>query len=226
MKIYKFRSLTNCNSLERVLEILETGKFWCARFWEMNDPMEGIYRIDKCMNYLKIEQTFKEKSNTLICSFSGEDALKQPLMWGYYCDGFKGIALEVEVPDVVVKQVTYTPKIARPSTSVISELVNTILTSKLSYWEHEKEYRFLTDGDSHKQPIGTITSVILGRSYPKGLDNPDVDDRHAQIMDFESRIKAVIVAAGLRDISIKEARFQGGTITIEDYQNKSDSDAG
>jgi|GEM_PF-5983772 hypothetical protein len=47
MKLYKFRPLGSCLDLERAQEILAQGKFWCSPFWELNDPMEGVYRYSR-----------------------------------------------------------------------------------------------------------------------------------------------------------------------------------
>ena len=43
MKVYKFRKLTNESDLDRLKGILETGNFWCSNFWDLNDPMEGVF---------------------------------------------------------------------------------------------------------------------------------------------------------------------------------------
>ena len=45
LKLYKFRSLGEPNSVNRVVGILRTKKFWCSKFWDMNDPMEGVFNI-------------------------------------------------------------------------------------------------------------------------------------------------------------------------------------
>lgn len=55
-------------------KILETGEFWCSRFWELNDPMEGVYLFDDGM--LTSESIFSEKSSHALCSFSGKRAFK------------------------------------------------------------------------------------------------------------------------------------------------------
>src|SRR5687768_703238 len=97
MKIYKFRAIDSCESFERASQILKTGQFWCSRFWDMNDPMEGIYRLNESSTAGDIENTFEHKASQVICCFSGEEALKNAAMWGYYANGFKGVAIEIDV---------------------------------------------------------------------------------------------------------------------------------
>lgn len=55
MKIYKFRPLTEELDYWRLKNILETKKFWCSNFWELNDPMEEIFSI-KIFNKVKKNQ--------------------------------------------------------------------------------------------------------------------------------------------------------------------------
>ncbi len=95
MKVYKFRSLGDEVSFDRVKTTLSTGKFWCSPFWDMNDPMEGVYAT--LSNIDAVAQIFEAKSRQRICSFSSARALRNPLMWGYYSSGFKGVAIEVDV---------------------------------------------------------------------------------------------------------------------------------
>ena len=45
VKLYKFRPLADDRDFERLKEILKTGKFYCPKFPDLNDPMEGVYRF-------------------------------------------------------------------------------------------------------------------------------------------------------------------------------------
>lgn len=44
--IYKFRLLKSCEDLYRIEDIIKAGKFWYSKFFELNDPMEGVYRAE------------------------------------------------------------------------------------------------------------------------------------------------------------------------------------
>ena len=138
IKLYKFRELTTCQHFYRTIDILEKNEFYCSKFYEMNDPMEGVYIST---DQSKIDEIFNEKDSKRICSFSNKKGFENLAMWGYYTNGFKGIAIEIEVNDEDVKEVKYRCNI--PITNDIEE----ILTTKLKCWEHESEYRFISNND-------------------------------------------------------------------------------
>jgi hypothetical protein len=55
------------------------------------------------------------KAHYKICSFSDEKAFSNPIMWGYYANGFRGVAVEIEVCGEEVNKIKYERKI--PSSS-------------------------------------------------------------------------------------------------------------
>ena len=101
-----------------------------------------------------------------------------PTIWGYYANGLKGVAIEVEVtlPSPSIEGLKY---LDRPvewedhrSGASIEDRVKSIITSKLKVWEHEHEYRFLTQEEDPKQVVGKITGVYFGDPYC-GIENAD-----------------------------------------------------
>lgn len=212
MKLYKFRSLADDTSLNRAEGILNSGLFWCSRFWELNDPMEGVYRLQSTSPCA--QRVFDEKAERLICSFSGKKALRNSLMWGYYSNGFKGIAIELEVDDSV-RKVIYTPDVVCPDTTQsIDKQVDAILCNKLNPWKHEAEYRFLTRGHSNLQEIGTITAVVLGVPYPKSLIPNDREHRMTHLTQYRHRLQRIEDAARLRGIRVHLAALRSGSVEI------------
>lgn len=172
VKLYKFRSLGDQLSFERAEQILKTGEFHCSKLWNQNDPMEGVYSYLKSdENEVEINHVFTQKNRFGICSFSGAKTLPNPTIWGYYANGLKGVAIEVEVslPSKSIERVKY---LDRPvewedhrADSSIDDRVRSIITSKLKVWEHEQEYRFLTPEGELKQVVGKITGVYFGDPY-------------------------------------------------------------
>lgn len=175
MKLYRFRKLTTCEELHRIVEILKTGEFWCAKFSEMNDPMEGVYYATERD---KIDELYNKKNNIKICSFSGEKAFGNPAMWGYYAGGFRGIAIEIEVDESHVKPVRYV--LETPLTSDI----DTILTTKLKAWECENEYRFIEEVAQNKNRIGVITKVYFGNPYGKLSNTSDILEDNSDLQKY------------------------------------------
>lgn len=169
MKLYKFRPLATCQDLDRAQEILGTGEFWCSKFWELNDPMEGVYGfLPGTLDGDFIQHLFDGKAKRVLCSFSGKEAFADPLMWGYYANGFKGIAIEVDAADAnpSVLPVKY---VEQPTTildgSRNDAAVMRVLTSKLKLWEHEQEFRYVAEGDSGPRECGQIRAVYFGNPY-------------------------------------------------------------
>ena len=83
--IYKFRKLTSEIDYCRLRGILETGYFWCSNFWELNDPMEGVFSTD---DVDIIDKIFKAKEQYKICSFSGEEGYNVPIYWTTVLGGY------------------------------------------------------------------------------------------------------------------------------------------
>lgn len=191
MKLYKFRKLTNKKDFDHLKQILEEKLFWCSKFYELNDPMEGVYQVSGKKGvdiFKKIKENQEVKEGYKICSFSSIKGFLNPAMWGYYTNGFKGVAIEIEVGVSCgnlkkignVEEVKYRDKL--PSSE--SE-VKTILLYKSAAWEHEYEHRFLIESDDKKHEIGNIKSVCFGLPYGNTVNSEGIQSK---IKDFEKYI--------------------------------------
>lgn len=220
MKLYKFRPLGTCQDLERAQEILKTGKFWCSRFWELNDPMEGVYSFDpNSLRKETIRSLYGEKSKHAICSFSGQHAFESPMMWGYYANGFKGIAIEIEVDDDENKihQVNYAssqPKIT--SGKKVDETVKQILTTKLCCWNHEQEYRYIcsirSNGSSLRK-IGRISTVYFGTPFKTTVNAKNAQER-PRVREYLCRVEAMKQTVKSKRIPCRRVDVVDGKVTI------------
>ncbi|MGP8329849.1 MAG: hypothetical protein ACT6FF_05985 [Methanosarcinaceae archaeon] len=63
--LIKFRPLANLDDLKRAKQIIENGKFWCSKLWNLNDPMEGVYETSCEFKHI-IDDIFKEKNKVTI----------------------------------------------------------------------------------------------------------------------------------------------------------------
>lgn len=184
IKLVKFRSLADEEDLCRVIRTIKTGEFWCSKLWNMNDPMEGVYST--LLDEKEIAERFKEKDGFVICSFSSEDAIHEPLLWGYYANGFKGIAIVIEVDEKDVLKHNENGNILpvknesgamcnvryidwvdweKFKKGEIDFNVENIITRKLSNWKTEKEYRFLKKSSDGWHKISGVKRVYLGDPY-------------------------------------------------------------
>lgn len=214
MKLYKFRPLASCKDLSRIEEILQTGKFWCSRFWELNDPMEGVYWFNSgSLSNEVINKLYSDKSNKNICSFSGKEAFEKPIMWGYYANGFKGVAIEIEVDDSEVCKVDYPRQLTTIAPKInIDKAVHTILTTKLKCWVHEEEYRYIKSGQRGLHQIGEITGVFFGRPY-KTTVNAVAAQSRPMVKQYLQWRESLTKCAKSLNIPCHEVEIDDGKVT-------------
>lgn len=202
MKLYKFRPLANCTDLARAQHILESGTFRCSQFWELNDPMEGVYSFDPgSWSTEQVYQFYNDKCRHLICSFSAASALDDLRMWGYYANGFKGVAIEIEVDESnpCLRRVVYRDRIFDLSAGDIAadNIAERVLTTKLSCWCHEAEIRYIVKGESRFQKIGTLTRLLLGRPYRTTV-NRSAAEAQSHVREYLCRVETLgVIASGL-----------------------------
>lgn len=211
IKLYKFRPLANEKDCERLKGILETGEFWCSKFSELNDPMEGVYLF---LNYPNnrselIDLIFKTKTSYKICSFCNEQAFANPLMWGYYANGFRGVAIEIKVSSDKVKKIKYVSKIHSFTGKNPTKEAEKILTTKLSPWKHECEYRFLEKRENNKSKIGKITALYFGDPYERTRNRTDIIENNDAVRKYivlKNKILEITKELGVHSVKIENCK--------------------
>ena len=161
--LLKFMSL-NKDNIGRIKEMILNKEIRCSQLWRLNDAMEGVFKISVDeLNKVdengktKVDKIYGEKDKYFTCSFAHPKLLESPLLWGYYANGFKGIAIEIELNNndkESFHKVNYCddfklfdddlPLNKKPKHEKIIE----IITTKLECWGHEKEYRYIKKLDS------------------------------------------------------------------------------
>lgn len=219
MKLYKFRSLGSCTDLARTIAIIQTGEFWCSQFWELNDPMEGVYHHNAETRSVEVvKEIFNAKSRVLLCSFSGQAAFGNPLMWGYYANGFKGAAMEIEVAEdsskfVEIKYVAALPAI--DAADPAEDRAKRILTTKLDVWKHEHEYRYMIQGETGSYRIGNITAVYFGDPYGITTNAADVR-KSSHLREYRCRANKLIQVARSRNIPCHRVKYDDDVVMRDD----------
>lgn len=186
MNLYRFRKLETVKDFKRIKDCLNTGEFHCSEFSELNDPMEGVFTTSE-------EATLKEaldvKRKYKICSFSSQEGFKNPCMWGYYANAFKGVAIEIEVnlsrtDDEKIYELSYEDELPNISkTDKVS--VERVLTRKRESWRHESEWRFLIQSKEPKHKIGEIKAVYFGDPYGGLSNRKELVEKSAKKEEFE-----------------------------------------
>jgi len=212
MKLIKFRTFWDEDSFNRVKKIIETGEFWCSKLWNQNDPMEGVYK-NSYFKSIDIEETFNEKNGYMMCSFSCSNKndrteekgipeinpIQNPLLWGYYTNGYKGIAIEIEIDKSKLHEIEYVEE------KEFSKNMNgaiTIITRKLKNWIHEGEFRFLKQGvPEGSYSIGKIIKVYFGNPYGETSNYKNIVQNSKSLrtyLQFKEELEKVCYKEGFR----------------------------
>jgi len=154
MELYKFRSFES----DYIEDILSNNRFHLSIFKDLNDPMEGYFQHFRNKN--EIKPFIDEKSEYKICSFS--KTYQSILLWTFYADVFKGIAIEITLDlknNKNLNKVEYCKCI--PDLNSETKPID-VLKKKVNLWSYEKEYRAIAKSDQYFIPIGKITGILLG----------------------------------------------------------------
>ena len=145
---YKFRS---ADHFDYALDIIINNRLRCSDWRQLNDPMEGAfgysYRTTDERDYSEqVAEIIRYKKRLLVCSLSS--TFDCHLLWAHYASGFRGLAVEVELPaeSRFVRVVNYRGVFAHASFDQpvnAEELAGQILSSKYNEWAYEKEVRIL-----------------------------------------------------------------------------------
>ena len=187
--LYKYRSLENFDNL---VDIVLNERIYAAPYFELNDPMEGLYRYAQgTINQQLIEKIKGQKKKLRICSLSRN--CNSTLMWSHYADGHKGVAIAVEVnSSEEVREVRYEGMSFVQNAARIGsqETAKNILTYKLDSWVYEDEERvFVTTGKYAKV---RVVEIVLGSR---------VSDKHKTLV--RKLVKRVNESIAVRDVHIE-----------------------
>ncbi|MGQ0557959.1 MAG: DUF2971 domain-containing protein [Nitrospiraceae bacterium] len=140
MLVYHFiNAIYGLEALNRRLKI--------ARIAELNDPFE-LLAVDLSDHEFRkaVEETKAELSKTtgLLCFCK---TWKHTTLWAHYADKHKGICLGFEVPDTLLKNVTYVDHMVLKPSVPDEIFMKRLLFTKSRHWEHEQEYRVYIEID-------------------------------------------------------------------------------
>lgn len=189
MKLYKYKSLQN---FEHFADIILNKRFYAAQFFELNDPMEGVFNFEHGTKEEYLKQIKEGKKKLLICSFAQEP--DNVLLWSHYANGCRGVCIEVEINDdarrdyevahinYVRDRITFSNEEAR----LIEEVPKILLNKKNIKWKYEKEVRVL----SHEKYVYglKITGILLGIKISETIKKVILKMPEQNIPIWETRI--------------------------------------
>jgi hypothetical protein len=165
MLAYKFRPPSQ---LKYALDIIRKKRLYCSDWEKLNDPMKGIFRYSYRSDERSLYDEFvrilhRKKKRLLVCSLS--KTFDSHLLWAHYAEGFRGLAIEVELPDdsPSIQPIKYREvPINVCFDDNFPPTREEILSSKYVDWEYEGEVRILQPEKWY--PLSTpVRRVIAGQ---------------------------------------------------------------
>lgn len=103
------------------------------------------------------------------CSFTNQEGVLNPIMWGHYGDNSKGVCLHYKVEydnsgsiDYVTDEDVEKIKVSEIELSSLSDLVKRIFFKKSKDWKYEKEFRLVSDKNIVKVNPECLKGVYFG----------------------------------------------------------------
>lgn len=175
MKAYKFRS---ADQIDYALDIVLNDRLFCSDWHHLNDPLEGIFTAVGSFDDKEIAKLFQrvaeEKYALRVCSLT--KTYNKHLLWAHYATGFKGLAIEINLPDdqaeilhVNYRDVTELEHVLSPDQKPAT-IARGILSSKYSEWYYEEEVRLLRRSEWYAlDPPVSVTHIICGHRMSSAL---------------------------------------------------------
>ena len=174
MKAYKFRS---SSQIAFAFDVIINQRLFCSDWKDLNDPMEGMYayshglKSDRSIIEERVKGIRESKRKYKICSLSS--TFDSHLLWAHYAGGFDGVAIEVDLPDNTPDIRNVEPRgvfafVDMDRFTSEEEAARTILFSKYSEWEYEKEIRILSENQWYELEK-PVCRVIAGPRMSKAL---------------------------------------------------------
>ena len=143
MSQFKFRSE---EQFGYALDIILNRRLYCADWRDMNDLMEGqaVPCVDKVYSgEIAYNKVVEAKKDLRVCSLS--TTFQSHLLWAHYANGFRGMAVEIEVPSHLLTNVRCLDDISEdfPDTTDPELIAKECLRRKHTDWKYECEVRVI-----------------------------------------------------------------------------------
>jgi hypothetical protein len=165
--LFKFRSE---KQFSYAMDIILNKRLYCADWREMNDPMEGwaVPDVEKVYSgEIAYNKVIDVKQNLRVCSLS--TTFNSHLLWAHFANGFKGMAIEVDVPVDLLTEVKCINDLSEnfPNTKDPELIARECLRRKHAEWEYEREVRIIQRAQYVKDVL--VRRVIVGHRMNKSL---------------------------------------------------------
>jgi hypothetical protein len=196
--LHRYRPLGD--AVLRELHALRNGYIFCPNFSNMNDPMEGTYRLSRRLSSnagaakspARVQAALEAMG---IASLS--EVYDHETMWAHYANKFKGMCVQYSLSrllkgmsdEVAITRMLYSERepVLLNDRSTANDRARLCLSSKTVRWSSEREWRLFKDekGEAHYGDVKAVTKIFLGariapldeeavRDTAKGLQVPVV----------------------------------------------------
>ena len=170
MKVYKFRAADN---LHFVIDILFNKRVFCCPSDALNDIREGDVRVGndtgrevEILDYgLEVGKQVKELR---VCALT--KSFNNHLLWAHYAGGYTGIAIELDISDSDITDVSYGDDFIFLSDVIDNgypeAAAKQVLARKYKDWSYEEEVRLITKSAFYAldRPISRV--IVGSRTSP------------------------------------------------------------
>ncbi len=173
MRVYHF---IDC---EHGLDDIASRRLKIARIGELNDPFELLGASCETAQDRAAWNSLKSDCHTKFGMLCFSQNWRNPLQWSHYADRHQGICLGFEVPEQLLKPVSYVRRRLPWDRSTIlndqqagEAFVERVLSTKFSHWRYEKEMRLFVRLNSSTEKDGlyfydfssdlTLSEVLVG----------------------------------------------------------------
>lgn len=134
------------------LDVIGKQRLKVSRFDDLNDPFELYAAELSDTRHRAAFRRFKKEMASRFGLLCFSKSWESPLLWSHYGDRHKGVALEFEIEDDRVNEVSYQPD--RLLLGIEKKLsagrldqtdVDSILKTKFKQWEYEEEVRVFVE---------------------------------------------------------------------------------
>lgn len=154
--LYRYRPLADDDLIEREIKAIVDGNIYCARFDQMNDPMEGMHResyMFRTASDYKTKRTAVENAKNEFGIASLTEVFDHEPMWAHYADNFRGICigyrfsrllalLPANVEFVRMAYNEEAPTLVKGGKTA-KQMAKLSLSSKTARWMSEREWRII-----------------------------------------------------------------------------------
>jgi hypothetical protein len=173
--LYRYRKLGESTPQE-IAALLQAYVF-CPAYSELNDPMEGTYRLS---TRFQNNPSFSKSNSRVQAAFeamgvaSFSEVHNHEPMWAHYADKFKGMCIQYNLNKLLrglgegtaMTRMMYSeqePVLVDDSSKAV-ERARKCLSSKTVRWANEREWRIFSEhrGEASYGDRSTVTRIYLG----------------------------------------------------------------